>query len=106
VLERRHDVLAVTLAGHAGGPSLPADGNLDDALVDALERALDTAGFDIAHVAGNSADRLLPWPRTAARYRAQWLPHADWVELGGVGHCPQLDVPLEAAQLILGFTAD
>jgi pimeloyl-ACP methyl ester carboxylesterase len=31
--------------------------------------------------------------------------HADWIELDGVGHCPQLDVPLETAQLILGFTA-
>jgi pimeloyl-ACP methyl ester carboxylesterase len=26
-------------------------------------------------------------------------------ELDGIGHCPQLDVPLEAAQLIVGFTA-
>jgi len=26
--------------------------------------------------------------------------HADWIELDGVGHCPQLDVPLETAQLI------
>jgi pimeloyl-ACP methyl ester carboxylesterase len=51
-----------------------------------------------------TADRLLEWPRTAARYRRDWLAHADWVELEGVGHCPQLDVPLEAAQLILGFT--
>ena len=50
-------------------------------------------------------DRLLPWPSAAARFRDDWLPHADWVELDGVGHCPQLDVPLEAAQLILGFTA-
>jgi pimeloyl-ACP methyl ester carboxylesterase len=49
-------------------------------------------------------DRLLPWPSAAARYR-QLLPHADWVVLDGVGHCPQLDVPLEAAQLIVGFTA-
>jgi pimeloyl-ACP methyl ester carboxylesterase len=48
-------------------------------------------------------DRLLPWPSAAARYRDAWLPHADWVELDGVGHCPQLDVPLETAQLILGF---
>jgi pimeloyl-ACP methyl ester carboxylesterase len=32
-------------------------------------------------------------------------PHADWVVLDGVGHCPQLDVPLETVQLILGFTA-
>jgi pimeloyl-ACP methyl ester carboxylesterase len=37
--------------------------------------------------------------------RTEWLPHADWVELDGVGHCPQLDVPLETAQLILGWTA-
>ena len=52
-----------------------------------------------------TADRLLPWPSAAARYRDDWLPHADWVELDGVGHCPQLDVPLEAAQLILGGSA-
>jgi pimeloyl-ACP methyl ester carboxylesterase len=49
-------------------------------------------------------DALLPWPSAAARYRRDWLPHADWVVLDGVGHCPQLDVPLETAQLILGFT--
>ena len=228
-LERRHDVLAPTLMGHAGGPPL-ADGPLDDALADAVERAMDDAGFETAHVAGNSlggylalqlatrgrarsvvalapgggwaegddsyletlaqfetmhelvtrlapraealvstpdgrrrsaeqmaehwehippellahlmrgvagctgmgvmndharhkgwpldpelvtcpvrivwgtADRILAWPRAAARYRAMF-PHADWVELDGVGHAPQLDVPLEAAELILGFTA-
>jgi pimeloyl-ACP methyl ester carboxylesterase len=51
-----------------------------------------------------TADRLLPWPSSAVRYRAKLLPHADWIELDGIGHCPQLDVPLEAAQLILGFT--
>jgi pimeloyl-ACP methyl ester carboxylesterase len=51
-----------------------------------------------------TADRLLPWPGAAARYRA-WFPAADWVQLDGVGHAPQLDVPLETAQLILGFTA-
>jgi len=50
-------------------------------------------------------DQLLPWPSTASRYRNDWLPHADWVELEGIGHCPQLDVPLETAQLIVGFTA-
>ena len=50
-------------------------------------------------------DKLLPWPSAAARYRNQWLPHADWVELEGVGHCPPLDVPLETAELILGFTS-
>jgi len=49
-------------------------------------------------------DAVLPWPSAAARYREAWLPHADWVELEGVGHCPQLDVPLESAELILDFT--
>jgi pimeloyl-ACP methyl ester carboxylesterase len=52
-----------------------------------------------------SEDRLLPWPAAATRLREEWLPHADWVLLDGVGHCPQLDVPLETAQLISGFTA-
>jgi pimeloyl-ACP methyl ester carboxylesterase len=221
-LERRHDVLAPTLAGHAGGP--PVEGGV----VEAVERAMDEAGFELAHLVGNSLggyaalrlaargrartvvafapaggwaddsyrellafqrellattrlvaphadaivaspagrrratrfltvnyehippvllahqlrgvaaaagapalieqaldtgwsldaeriscpvrivwgteDRLLPWPSAAARYRREWLPHADWVELEGVGHCPQLDIPLETAQLILGFT--
>ena len=41
----------------------------------------------------------------AARYRTEWLPQADWVELDGVGHCPQLDVPAVTAELILGLTA-
>jgi pimeloyl-ACP methyl ester carboxylesterase len=222
-LERRHDVLAPTLSGHAGGPPL------DGPLADAVERAMDDAGFATAHVVGNSLggfvalqlaergracsvvalapaggwaddswrellgfqrellaqareaaphaeailatdagrrratrlitvayehippellahqlramaacdgdwlidqaletgygtldpariacpvrvvwgteDRLLPWPSAAARFRREWLPRADWVELDGVGHAPQLDVPLEAAELILGFTA-
>jgi pimeloyl-ACP methyl ester carboxylesterase len=51
-----------------------------------------------------TADRLLAWPSAAERYRREWLPQADWVELEGVGHCPQLDVPTEVAQLILDFT--
>ena len=51
----------------------------------------------------STADKLLPWPEAAARYRSE-LPQADWVLLDGVGHCPQLDVPVEAAQLILAST--
>jgi pimeloyl-ACP methyl ester carboxylesterase len=229
-LERRHDVLALTLAGHAGGP--PLEGEIGDAvLANAVERAMDEAGLELTHLVGNSlggyvalqlatrgramsvvalspaggwalgdesyrdllsfqstmldlartaaphaeavlassegrrratrytaanfehipvellahqmlgvascaaamplieharrkgwsldaekitcpvrivwgtADRLLPWPAAAARFRNDWLPHADWVELDGIGHCPQLDTPLETAQLILGFTS-
>jgi pimeloyl-ACP methyl ester carboxylesterase len=230
-LERHHDVLALTLPGHAGGPPLDEPVS-DDVMADAVERAMEDAGFDTAHIAGNSlggylalqlaargrarsvvafapaggwavgdesykqalsyfetmqgllegalphvdtivstpegrrrattyvaenyehlspdlvahlmrgagncdavfplvdyarregwkldaekiecpvrvvwgtADRLLEWPSAAARYRHDWVPAADWVELEGVGHCPQLDVPLEAAQLIVGFTAE
>lgn len=229
-LERHHDVLAPTLPGHAGGP--PLTGPVTDAtLPDAVERAMDDAGFGTAHLVGNSLggfvalqlaargradsvvalapaggwavgddslgetlgsfvtmqeqlraaaphaeaivstaegrrratrhittrfahippgllahqmlgaascrgvvpmvgyasregyrldaeridcpvrivwgadDRLLPWPSAAARLRDDWLPRADWVVLDDVGHCPQLDVPLETAQLVVGFTA-
>jgi pimeloyl-ACP methyl ester carboxylesterase len=230
-LERHHDVLAPTLAGHAGGPPLDGADASVAALLDAVERTMDDAGFETAHVVGNSlgghlalhlaargrarsvvalapgggfpegdpaheqrhahfvqmrelletaapladqivatpegrrratdftttnfehippellahqmvgaarcdalfplleharregwsleperidcpvrivwgtADRILNWPAAAARYRGEWLPNADWVELEGVGHLQQLDVPLEAAQLILGFTS-
>ena len=52
-----------------------------------------------------TADRILQLPGAAVRFRQDWLPNADWVELDGVGHCPQLDVPAEAAELILTFTA-
>jgi pimeloyl-ACP methyl ester carboxylesterase len=229
-LERHHEVLALTLAGHAGGPPLQEPSGSQE-LADAVERAMDTAGVETAHLVGNSlgghvalqlaargraatvvalapaggwavddtsagellafqrqmreslktrdssalplpisresrrlatrllttnfehipaqlladqasaaascpaadrlidhalrhgwslnaeriscpvrilwgtADRLLPWPRAAARYLHEWLPHADWVMLDDVGHCPQLDIPLETAHLILGFTS-
>jgi pimeloyl-ACP methyl ester carboxylesterase len=46
-------------------------------------------------------DQLLPYPAAAENFRRRL--HADWVELEGVGHAPQLEVPLEAAQLIVGF---
>ena len=225
-LERRHDVLAPTLLGHAGGPAL--DGKVSTAaVVDAIEQAMDEAGFETADVAGNSLggflalqlaargraesvvalapgggwddpvfeqglvdhfttldelvraaaphadtimataegrrratqyttsryehipaellahqlrgaaacavhpllaaslhegwhldtdtircpvrivwgsnDLVLPWPQAASRY-VDRLPQADWIVLDGVGHCPQLDVPLETSELILGFT--
>jgi pimeloyl-ACP methyl ester carboxylesterase len=229
-LERRHDTLALTLAGRAGGPAI--DGAVDGrSVADAVELAMDEAGFDTAHVLGSSLggyvalqlaargraetvvalapaggwapedesyrdllafqralrdqarvaaphvdaivasregrrratqvlsvnfehipaeliahqlvgvascpaadelieyalregwtldaeqitcpvrivwgarDEVLPWPRAAARYRDDSLPHADWVLLEDAGHYPQLDVPLEASQLVLGFTS-
>ncbi len=53
-LERSHDVLAVNLAGHVGGPALGETPVSVSALVDAVERDLDTAGFQTAHIVGNS----------------------------------------------------
>jgi pimeloyl-ACP methyl ester carboxylesterase len=44
-------------------------------------------------------DRVLPWPSAAVRFR-EWVPDAEWVVLDGVGHCPQLDVPIEIAALV------
>jgi pimeloyl-ACP methyl ester carboxylesterase len=54
-------------------------------------------------VVWGTADKVLEWPSAAVRYREEWVPQADWVELDGIGHAPQLDVPLETAELILGF---
>jgi pimeloyl-ACP methyl ester carboxylesterase len=50
-------------------------------------------------------DRILAWPDAAVRFREEWLPDADWIELDDVGHCPQLDVPDKTAELILSFTS-
>jgi pimeloyl-ACP methyl ester carboxylesterase len=52
-LERRFDVFAPTLPGHAGGPPLP-DAIGHESFADAVERAMDDAGFEAAHLAGNS----------------------------------------------------
>jgi pimeloyl-ACP methyl ester carboxylesterase len=91
-----HNLLAV--AGCDAAPAL-----IDLALRDGWP--LDTAGVTCPlRFVWGTEDQLLPWPGAAARYRAEF-PTAEWTELEGVGHCPQLDVPVEAAQLILGFTA-
>lgn len=51
-----------------------------------------------------SADQVLRPAHADARYRDGWVPQAEWVDLDGIGHMPQLDVPAETADLILGFT--
>jgi pimeloyl-ACP methyl ester carboxylesterase len=54
-LEARHEVLGVDLPGFGYSPPLPAGTTPTiGALADALERALDAAGWDQAHIAGNS----------------------------------------------------
>lgn len=81
-LERRHDVLAPALPGHAGGPPLP-EPLTTAAVLDLLESQLDAAGFETAHLAGNSLGGYLALA-LAARGRARsvvalapaggWLP--------------------------------
>ncbi len=67
-LERRHDVLAPTLAGHAGGPAFDAVVG-QASIVDAVERAMDDAGFEAAHLVGNSLGGYVAL-QLAARGRA------------------------------------
>ena len=68
-LERRFDVLAPALAGHAGGPRI--DGEVTAAtLPDAVERVMDEAGWATAHLAGNSLGGFVAL-QLAARGRAK-----------------------------------
>jgi pimeloyl-ACP methyl ester carboxylesterase len=54
-LERRFDVLAVDLPGFGHSPPLPHGvAPTPEALADAVEGAMDEAGFGSAHLAGNS----------------------------------------------------
>jgi pimeloyl-ACP methyl ester carboxylesterase len=133
-LERRHDVLAPTLAGHAGGPPLPASEitsatvnyqhipsellahqlrgvvactGLDTLVSLALDVGypLDAAAIECpVRIIWGTADALLPWPSAATRFEHDLLPHADWIVLDDIGHCPQLDTPTETAALITDFT--
>ena len=96
------ELLAAQLLATAGCPAAAA--LVEYALAD--EWTLDAEAIACpVRIVWGAEDRLLPWPQAAARYREQWLPHADWVLLDGVGHYPQLDVPLETAELIVGFTS-
>lgn len=69
-LEEHHDVLATTLLGHCGGPEyLAGSPATTDAMADVLERDMDAAGFERAHLVGNSLGGWLAL-ELAARGRA------------------------------------
>lgn len=81
-LEPHHDVLAITLLGHSGGrrpePGRPV--SLLD-LVDEAERDMDAAGFETAHLVGNSLGGWIVL-ELAARGRARTVtalaPAGGW----------------------------
>ncbi|MDA0163907.1 alpha/beta hydrolase [Solirubrobacter ginsenosidimutans] len=92
------EAIAYLVAGAAACDAAPL-------LADARQHGwpLDTAKVRCpVRVIWGLADQLLPWPASAEGYRRSL--DAEWVELDDVGHAPQLDIPLETAQLILGFT--
>jgi pimeloyl-ACP methyl ester carboxylesterase len=82
-LEAEHDVLAPTLPGHCGGPSL-GDGVAPSvgALADAVEQYLDDAGLATAHIAGNSLGGWLALElarRGRARSVVALAPGGAWI---------------------------
>ena len=80
-LERSHDVLAVNLAGHVGGPEMADTPVSVNALVDAVERDLDAAGFDTADVVGNSLGGWIAFElatRGRARSVVALAPAGGW----------------------------
>lgn len=97
VLERQSALIESGVVGHPGARQMLADAR-------AGGWPLDPAAVTCPVLfAWGTEDPLLPWPESAARYRG-WFPHADWVELEGAGHHPQVDRPVEAAELIRSFT--
>lgn len=76
---------------------------IDLAVTDGWSLPGDRLGCPVRFVWGTE-DRLLTWPNAAARFQEAPFQGADWVILDDVGHCPQLDVPEVASELILEFT--
>jgi pimeloyl-ACP methyl ester carboxylesterase len=82
-LEANHDVIALTLPGHHGGPALDADEVSVTALADGLERALDAEGVQSAHLCGNSLGGWLSLElarRGRARSVVALSPAGGWNE--------------------------
>jgi pimeloyl-ACP methyl ester carboxylesterase len=82
-LERRFDVLAIDLPGHGHSPALAAGvDSTPEALADAVEREMIGAGFDSAHIAGNSLGGWIAL-ELARRGRARTVTA---ISPGGLGH--------------------
>ncbi len=95
------DLIAHQIRGAAAGD----DVDLMIELGREIDWSLDPQKIECpVRIVGGASDRILPWPGAAEKFRSTTFPHADWVELEGVGHCPQLDVPVQTTELIRGFT--
>lgn len=101
LLERHHEVLAVNLTGHWGGPPLPAGAEPSiDALVDGVERDMEAAGWPSAHVAGTSLGGWVALElakRDRARTCTAVAPAGGWSKGGGLGWRGDLGLRLVAA---------
>jgi pimeloyl-ACP methyl ester carboxylesterase len=83
-LEANHDVLAVTLPGHRGGPPVSRGAEVGITLLaDGVERTLDAAGVGAAHICGNSLGGWLALElarRGRARSVVTLSPAGGWRE--------------------------
>lgn len=83
-LERCHDVIAMTLPCHHGGPALPDGTTVGiDTLADGLERELDRLGLETLHLSGNSLGGWLSLElarRGRARSVVALSPAGGWEE--------------------------
>lgn len=82
-LEANHDVIALTLPGHHGGPALGGDEVSVALLADGLERSLDAEGIETAHICGNSLGGWLSLElarRGRARSVVALSPAGGWRE--------------------------
>lgn len=90
-LERVNDVLVPALPGHAGGPRLSGPIG-DETMADAVESAMDAAGFQTAHLAGNSLGGFVAL-QLAARGRARSV--VALAPAGGAPHGSLLEAQRE-----------
>ena len=55
-------------------------------------------------IAWGTRDLLLPVKQLSGRFR-RMVPQADWAEIPGAGHLPQIDHPAEVARLVLDVSS-
>lgn len=106
-ITKRHEHIPDELVAHlplGAACCAAADELLDYARSSTWNLEVDAIACPVRFIWGTE-DALLPWPSASARFRNGSLGVAEWVELEGVGHCPQLDVPLQTAELIRGHCA-